>query len=174
MSKTAVVYWSGTGNTEAMSEYLVNAINEKGDQAELFPVDSFDVSTADAYDAFALGCSAWGSEELEANEFLPVYEEIEPRLGGKKVLLFGSYVTEMPPTSRIGRHAPRRPVLRWSLPWARSTPPRPRTRRHSPLPPTSCWRKRAVRNPIVRMESRAYLACSGPRFCPIAIAAPKA
>lgn len=91
MSKTAVVYWSGTGNTEAMAEYLVNAINEKGGQAELFPVDSFDVSTADAYDAFALGCSAWGSEELEANEFLPVYEEIEPRLGGKKVLLFGSY-----------------------------------------------------------------------------------
>ena len=83
MSKTVVVYWSGTGNTEAMAEYLVNAINEKGGQAELFPVDSFDVSTADAYDAFALGCSAWGSEELEANEFLPVYEEIEPKLAGK-------------------------------------------------------------------------------------------
>ena len=91
MSKTVVVYWSGTGNTEAMAEYLVNAINEKGGQAELFPVDSFDVSTADAYDAFALGCSAWGSEELEANECLPVYEEIEPKLAGKKVLLFGSY-----------------------------------------------------------------------------------
>ena len=91
MSKTAVVYWSGTGNTEAMAEYLAQAIADKGGEAEVFTVDDFSADQVDDFDTFALGCSAWGSEELEANEFLPVYEEVEPKLNGKKVVLFGSY-----------------------------------------------------------------------------------
>ena len=43
------------------------------------------------YDAFALGCPAMGSEELEEDEFGPLFEKLAPSLAGKKVALFGSY-----------------------------------------------------------------------------------
>lgn len=91
MSKTAIVYWSGSGNTEAMANVLADAVKAAGGEADVYFVSDFDADKVDDYDDFAFGCSAWGSEELEANEFLPVYEEVEPKLSGKKVGLFGSY-----------------------------------------------------------------------------------
>ena len=36
MSKVAVVYWSGTGNTEAMASAVVDGVRESGAEAELF------------------------------------------------------------------------------------------------------------------------------------------
>ena len=89
MSKVAVIYWSGTGNTEAMA----NAVAEgaKGAGAEVALLSCADVQGVDGYDAVALGCPAMGSEELEDGEFLPMLESIEPALVGKKVALFGSY-----------------------------------------------------------------------------------
>ena len=83
--KTAVIYWSGTGNTEAMA----NAVAEGASvQAKLVSDFSDDVKE---YDALALGCPAMGDEVLEESEFEPFFESIEGDLGGKKVLLFGSY-----------------------------------------------------------------------------------
>lgn len=88
MSKTAVIYWSGTGNTEAMA----NAVKQgAGVGADLFGVSDFDAARVDAYDAFALGCPAMGSESLEDSEFEPVFDAIKDKLAGKKVALFGSY-----------------------------------------------------------------------------------
>lgn len=83
--KTAVIYWSGTGNTEAMAKAVA-----EGAGAELFTVSEFSGSVDD-YDAIAFGCPAMGAEMLEEGEFDPFFTEIEGRLSGKKVGLFGSY-----------------------------------------------------------------------------------
>ncbi|MBQ7518771.1 MAG: flavodoxin, partial [Clostridia bacterium] len=89
MSKLAVIYWSGTGNTEAMANAVAEGAKEKGAAVDLLPCG--DVSDISAYDAVALGCPAMGAEELEDGEFLPMLEGIEGALTGKKVALFGSY-----------------------------------------------------------------------------------
>lgn len=91
MSKVAVVYWSGTGNTEAMANAVLKGAANAGAQAELFTADSFGADQADSFDAIALGCPAMGAEELEEGEFLPMYESIKGKLKGKKVALFGSF-----------------------------------------------------------------------------------
>ena len=89
MSKIAVIYWSGTGNTQAMAAAVAEGAKEKGAEADL--LNCADVSDVSGYDAAALGCPAMGAEELEDSEFLPMLESIEPVLAGKKVALFGSY-----------------------------------------------------------------------------------
>ena len=89
MSKVAVIYWSGTGNTEAMAQAVAEGAKGAGAEADLLACA--DVQGVDGYDAVALGCPAMGSEELEDGEFLPMLEGIEPALAGKKVALFGSY-----------------------------------------------------------------------------------
>lgn len=83
--KTAVIYWSGTGNTEAMAKAVAESAG-----AELFTISEFSGNVED-YDAIAFGCPAMGAEMLEEDEFEPFFTEIEGRLGGKKVGLFGSY-----------------------------------------------------------------------------------
>lgn len=62
-----------------------------GGEADLIQAADFDSSKLDGYDAFAFGCPAMGDEELEEMEFLPMYDEVEPHLPGRKVALFGSY-----------------------------------------------------------------------------------
>ncbi len=83
--KTAVIYWSGTGNTEAMAKAVAD-----GAGAELYEVSAFRGSISD-YDAAAFGCPAMGAEVLEESVFEPFFTSIESHLQGKKVLLFGSY-----------------------------------------------------------------------------------
>ena len=89
MSKVAVIYWSGTGNTEAMAKAVEEGAKAAGAAVDLLACA--DVTGVDGYDAVALGCPAMGAEELEDSEFLPMLEGIEPSLAGKKVALFGSY-----------------------------------------------------------------------------------
>ena len=89
MSKAAVIYWSGTGNTQAMAEAVTEGA--KAARADVDLLACADVTGVDGYDAIALGCPAMGAEELEEGEFLPMLEGIEPALTGKKVVLFGSY-----------------------------------------------------------------------------------
>ena len=89
MSKVAVIYWSGTGNTEAMANAVAQGAKDAGAEVEV--LNCADVKGVDGYDAVALGCPAMGSEELEDGEFQPMLEKIEPALSGKKVALFGSY-----------------------------------------------------------------------------------
>ena len=91
MSKVAVVYWSGTGNTQAMAEAVAEGIKAAGQEAELLEVGDADAKTVAAVDAFALGCPAMGAEVLEESEMEPFVEELESYVSGKKILLFGSY-----------------------------------------------------------------------------------
>ena len=87
----SVVYWSGTGNTQAMAEAVAEGIKAAGQEAELLEVGDADAKTVAAVDAFALGCPAMGAEVLEESEMEPFVEELESYVSGKKILLFGSY-----------------------------------------------------------------------------------
>ena len=91
MSKIAVIYWSGTGNTQAMAEAVAEGAKNAGAQADLFSVSDTSADAAAAYDKLALGCPAMGAEVLEEAEFEPFFTELEPLLSGKKIALFGSY-----------------------------------------------------------------------------------
>ena len=91
MSKIAVVYWSGTGNTEAMAQAVVSGAKEKGAEAVMFTASEFDASMIDQFDAVAFGCPSMGAEELEESEFAPMFSACESKLSGKKIALFGSY-----------------------------------------------------------------------------------
>ena len=91
MSKIAVIYWSGTGNTEAMADLVANAAAAAGASVDKFTAAEFNVSSAGDYTGFALGCPAMGAEQLEESEFEPMYQDLRGSLSGKPVGLFGSY-----------------------------------------------------------------------------------
>ena len=91
MSKIAVVYWSGTGNTQAMAEAVAEGASQAGAEVTVFEAVDFSPEQMGAIDAVAFGCPSMGDEELEESEFAPMFESCEPDLAGKKIALFGSY-----------------------------------------------------------------------------------
>lgn len=91
MSKIAVVYWSGTGNTEIMAQEVAAGAKAAGAEADVLTPSDFDSSKISAYDAIAFGCPAMGAEVLEEAEFEPMWNECEGSLSGVKIALFGSY-----------------------------------------------------------------------------------
>ncbi len=91
MSKTAIIHWSGTGNTDAMADIIKNALSNAGAEVDMIPCDAVDQSALEAYGAVALGCPSMGAEVLEESEFEPMWQETKAHLAGKKVALFGSY-----------------------------------------------------------------------------------
>lgn len=88
MKKVAVIYWSGTGNTEAMADAVKQGA---GAGAELYTASEFNSGDVSEFDAFAFGCPAMGSEQLEDGEFEPMFDSLKDSLSGKPVALFGSY-----------------------------------------------------------------------------------
>ena len=91
MSKMAVIYWSMSGNTEAMANAIAEGAERAGAEVDVKQVSEITVDQALAYDLLALGCPAMGAEVLEESEFEPFFSDLESRLNGKKVALFGSY-----------------------------------------------------------------------------------
>ena len=89
--KAAVVYWSSTGNTEAMANAVLEGAKTAGIDADLIPAGEFSGSMLGDYDAVAFGCPAMGAEVLEEDEFEPMFTGCEAGLNGKKIGLFGSY-----------------------------------------------------------------------------------
>ena len=71
--KIAVVYWSSTGNTEAMAQAVAEGARKAGASAELFTATEFD------------------GGKVDDSEFAPMFESCESKLSGKKIALFGSY-----------------------------------------------------------------------------------
>lgn len=90
MSKIAVVYWSGTGNTEAMANMVAEGIKEAGKEAVVVPVEAANVDDLKEAAAFALGCPSMGAEELE-EAMENFVAEVEGFAAGKTIGLFGSY-----------------------------------------------------------------------------------
>ena len=91
MRKIAVVYWSGTGNTEAMAGAVADGIKEKGGEAVVLTAGEFDPSMIASFDGFAFGCPSMGAEQLEDSEFEPMFDACKSSLAGKPVALFGPY-----------------------------------------------------------------------------------
>ena len=91
MSKVAVVYWSSTGNTEAMANAVAEGAKAAGAEVISFESADFSADKVDEFDAIAFGCPAMGDEVLEEDEFEPMFSECEAKLSGKKIGLFGSY-----------------------------------------------------------------------------------
>ena len=91
MSKVAVVYWSQTGNTEAMANAVAEGVNAAGGEAALITAGDFNSGAVAEYDAIAFGCPSMGVEVLEEAEFQPMWDDVKGSLSGKKIALFGSY-----------------------------------------------------------------------------------
>ena len=90
MSKIAVVYWSGTGNTEAMAQCVAQGVTEAGAECELLTADKFNAGMVSDYSAIAFGCPSMGSEQLEEYDFEPMFSACKSALSGKRIALFGS------------------------------------------------------------------------------------
>ena len=91
MSKVAVVFWSGTGNTEAMANAVGEGAGQAGAEVSVLPVSMVSADEAAGYDALALGCPAMGAEVLEESEFEPFFTALEGKLSGKPVVLLVCY-----------------------------------------------------------------------------------
>ena len=91
MSKVAVVYWSGTGNTKQMAEAVAEGIKTAGAEAVVMTPSEFDPLAISSYAAIAFGCPSMGAEQLEETEFEPMFDACKGSLAGKKIALFGSY-----------------------------------------------------------------------------------
>lgn len=90
MSKIGIVYWTGTGNTGAMAEAIVDGVKAAGGSCDLVNLSDGPLDVT-AYDTIAFGCPAMGAEELEETEFEPYFASVEDKLAGKNIGLFGSY-----------------------------------------------------------------------------------
>lgn len=91
MSKVALIYWSGTGNTEEMANAIEQRLRENEIDVDNYHVGGFDSTKLGEYDGFAFGCPAMGDESLEESEFEPLFESVEEKLENKAVIIFGSY-----------------------------------------------------------------------------------
>lgn len=91
MDKIYVVYWSQTGNTEAMAEAVARGIRSEGKESAVVEVGSISLEELKEEAVFALGCPAMGAEVLEESEMEPFVETLEAFVKGKTVGLFGSY-----------------------------------------------------------------------------------
>ena len=91
MSKIAVVYWSGTGNTETMANAVAEGAKGAGAEVDVLVANDFNSGKVAEYDGIAFGCPAMGAEVLEESEMEPFVAELEGSVSGKKIGLFGSY-----------------------------------------------------------------------------------
>lgn len=91
MNKLAIVYWSGTGNTETMANCIADGARESGAEVAMLSPGEFSAARFSEFGVVAFGCPAMGAEQLEESEFEPMYQDLRGSLSGKPVGLFGSY-----------------------------------------------------------------------------------
>ncbi len=91
MDKVYVVFWSQSGNTEAMAEAIGQGVREAGKEAEVVFVSDASLDELKKAKGFALGCPAMGAEVLEEGEMEPFVCDVEGFAAGKTIALFGSY-----------------------------------------------------------------------------------
>ena len=123
MSKIAVIYWSGTGNTEAMADLVASAAAAAGASVDKFTASEFNTASTGDYTGFALGCPAMGAEQLEESEFEPMYQALRGSLSGKPVGLFAPTAGGDGEWLRTWAEDAELPVPAWSL--SRSWPTAP-------------------------------------------------
>lgn len=91
MKKVSIIYWSGTGNTEAMAKAIGQGAQGVGAEVNLLSVDQASIDDVLSADGIALGCPSMGAEVLEDSEMEPFVEALQGKLTGKPTVLFGSY-----------------------------------------------------------------------------------
>lgn len=91
MSTVNVVFWSQSGNTEAMANAVGAGVTAAGGQANVVYVGDASLDDLKNAAAFALGCPAMGAEVLEEGEMEPFVTDLEGFVSGKTIGLFGSY-----------------------------------------------------------------------------------
>lgn len=89
--KIGIVYFSNTGNTKAMADFLEKTSQELNLEVSVIEAENFTPNDVDSFDRLLFGCPAMGSEELEDDIFLPMWESVVPVLKDKKIALFGSH-----------------------------------------------------------------------------------
>lgn len=90
MKEIQVIYFSSTGNTEAMAKAVAEGIEAAGGKAVSSEADGFNAGLLKEAESFALGCPACGSEELDQS-METLMDELSDSMKGKHVGLFGSY-----------------------------------------------------------------------------------
>ena len=91
MDRIYVVFWTQSGNTQAMAQAVAEGITAAGKTPELVFVSEIPADALKDEAAFALGCPAMGAEVLEESEMEPFVMAVETFAKGKKIALFGSY-----------------------------------------------------------------------------------
>lgn len=91
MADVLLVFWSGTGNTEIMAKKIKEGLENVGVTVDFRAVDLVNPNEVSSYDKIIFGCPSMGVENLEEDEFEPFFDQVERRLSGKKIALFGSY-----------------------------------------------------------------------------------
>ncbi len=86
MSGIAVLYWSGSGNTEKMAQLIAQGAGVTSKHVA-------DATRDDLRDAslIAFGSPALGDEGIDETEMAPFLASVGDVLGDKKIVLFGSY-----------------------------------------------------------------------------------
>lgn len=87
----SIIYYTETGNTEAMAEAIKDGAEESGKEVRLVVVDEATVADVEEASEVLLGCPAKGDEEIEDLTFRPYLESVMDLLKDRKVGIFGSY-----------------------------------------------------------------------------------
>lgn len=91
MSQVAIIFWSGTGNTEAMAKAIEAGAKESGHDVKCLDVSKATVADVTGADFVFLGCPSMGDEVLEEGEMEPFVASLESVVANKSILNFGSY-----------------------------------------------------------------------------------
>ena len=94
MDKIYVVFWTQSGNTQAMAQAVAEGITAAGKTPELVFVSEIPADALKDEAAFALGCPAMGAEVLEESEMEPFVMAVETFAKGKKIALFGQWMRD--------------------------------------------------------------------------------
>ena len=86
-----IVNGENSAHGKGITGKIYRSLKAAGADVEIMEVADADVDKALSFDVLALGCPAMGDEELEEGEFEPFFSDLEGKLSGKKVALFGSY-----------------------------------------------------------------------------------
>lgn len=68
----SVVYWSGTGNTQAMAEAVAEGIRAAGAEADVMEVANADAAALAAENAFAQGAPLWAQSSWKRQRWSPL------------------------------------------------------------------------------------------------------
>ncbi len=91
MKNIGIVYWSETGNTEKMAEHLRDTLEGLGANVYYSEISEVDEESFFENDFLIMGCSACGTEQINAEYFEPFIEDNGDEFVNKSVFLFGSY-----------------------------------------------------------------------------------